>query len=302
MRVTFVVAMTLLFAFAASPDSAQGSFPGENGRFVLTWDFDAEGVGTDFLATTDKTGGDFRVLRGCSYECHHRSGDWSPNGRRLVYVNECPDCRNRLVIVRPNGSYPRVVYRAREYPLSSPVWSPDGRRIAFVEYLWSNRVGDWVSDVYIIQRDGTRLTRVTHTPRKDEYDLDWSSRNRLVFVRSCAACLKGELFTMRPNGLALRQLTDNDVADIQPEWSPGGGRLTFVRRWGEIWRMGAWGANASRIASGHSPAWAPDGSLIAFVAAADGAIHTVKPSGEDDILLGTPVQEGSIHELDWQPR
>jgi Tol biopolymer transport system component len=110
-----------------------------------------------------------------------------------------------------------------------------------------------------------------------------------------------ELFTMRPNGKALRQLTDNNVRDSEPDWGPGGGRLAFVRG-GEIWTMNASGENASSIASGHSPTWAPDGSLIAFVSAADGAIHTVKPSGEDETSIGNPTDEGRISELDWQPR
>lgn len=300
-RVVVALTMTLLFAAAAWPDRAQAAFPGENGRFVLSWTFEPpEQVTTTFLATTDNAGGDLRVLADCDYECHHRSGDWSPSGWRLVYVDESPDSTNRLVIVRRNGSHPRVVYRSGGGFLESPVWSPNGRRIAFAEYLWSERVGDWVSNIYIIQRDGTHLRKVTHTPLRSEDDLDWSSRNLLVFRRNWAARgTKNELFTIRPNGLGLRQLTDNDVGDSGPDWAPGGWRLTFVRD-GEIWKMAASGANASKIASGHSPAWAPDGSLIAFVGLA--GIHTVKPSGEDDTLIGSPVEEGSISDLDWQPR
>ena len=60
------------------------------------------------------------------------------------------------------------------------------------------------------------------------------------------------------------------------------------------------GKNAAMIAVGQSPTWAPDGSLIAYIGA-DGAIHTVTPSGEDDTLIGSPVTEGGIFGLDWQP-
>jgi hypothetical protein len=48
--------------------------------------------------------------------------------------------------------------------------------------------------------------------------------------------------------------------------------------------------------------WAPDGSVIAFMSEADGAIHNVRPSGGDDTLISSPVEEGEISELDWQPR
>ena len=303
-----VLAITLvvLFVAAVCPDRARAAFPGENGRFVLTWSTDRSGVGTEFVLTANKQGRRLDVIARCPYGCSHTAGDWSPSGRRLVYVEtsgfeECLDCVHMLVKVAPDGSHRKVVYRTSPFAvLSSPAWSPDGRRIAFAEYR-SNRPGK--SDIHVIRRDGTHLVRVTDTRRRSEDDLDWSSRNRLVFRSSRGRFRDNrfELFTMRPNGQALRRLTDNDVPDAQPDWSPGGRRLTFVRG-GEIWKMSASGENASMVATGHSPAWAPDGSLIAYVSAADSAIHTVKPSGRDDTLIGRPVPRGGIGSLDWQPR
>ena len=35
-----------------------------------------------------------------------------------------------------------------------------------------------------------------------------------------------ELYTMRPNGQDRRRLTNNHVPDTQPDWAPGGNRLT----------------------------------------------------------------------------
>jgi hypothetical protein len=54
------------------------------------------------------------------------------------------------------------------------------------------------------------------------------------------------------------------------------------------------------IATGSSPTWAPDGSLIAFVAP-DETIHTVNVSGADDTFLSSPAV-GHLWGLDWQPR
>jgi Tol biopolymer transport system component len=301
-RVLVASAMTLFFTAVASGEPAHASFPGENGRFAFSWSRDFDELSVDWVATVDKEGGDLRALASCDADCHHGSADWSPNGRRLVYVNNDYERIARLATVAPDGTHAKIIYQSQG-GLSSPVWSPDGRRIAFAESHWSASAQDWVSDIYVIRRDGTHLTRVTHTRRQSETDLDWSSRNRLVFRSSVGRFRENryELFTMRPNGTERRQLTQNTVPDSEPDWAPGGRRLTFVRD-GEIWRMDASGARASRLASGSSPTWAPDGSLIAFVSSADGSIHTVTPSGQNDTPISNPVNDGSISQLDWQPR
>jgi Tol biopolymer transport system component len=302
-RTAVAITATLVFMVVSSSDRAEASFPGENGRFLLTWGFRApEGVWTDFMATADNAGGGLRVLAGCDYECHHEWGDWSPSGRRLVYADECPDCMDRLVTVRADGSDRKVLLRSGRGFLTSPAWSPNGRRIAFIRWRWPKWASDWVSDIYVIRRDGTHLKRVTKTKRTSEAELDWSSRNWLVFRRNKGRFrqTKYELFVMRPNGNRLRRLTDNDVPEGEPDWAPGGRRFAFVRG-GDIWTAAASGRNTLRIAAGHSPTWAPDGSVIAYVGV-DGAIHTVKPSGEDDTFIGSPIAEGSISQLDWQPR
>jgi Tol biopolymer transport system component len=299
------VLLILGSAALAWPDQARASFPGENGRLVFTWHLNRV-VGTDLLATTLR-GINRRVLNHCQYGCSNNSGDWSPDGRRLVYVQECTDsfCNN-LVKIPPDGRPRKVIYEAGiDFLLSSPVWSPDGSKIAFARYRWSQRVGDWVSDIYLISRNGTGLTRLTNTPRVSEDELDWSSQNLLVFRASRGRWRENryELYTMRPNGQDRRRLTNNRLPDTQPDWAPGGRRLTFVRK-GDVWKMSASGQNASSAgaASGHSPTWAPDGSVIAFVSADDLAIHTVRPTGADDTLLGDPVNQGSVWQLDWQPR
>ena len=215
-----VLAITLvvLFAAAVCPDRAQAAFPGENGRFVLTWSTNRSGVGTEFVLTANKQGRRLDVIARCSYGCSHTAGDWSPSGRRLVYVEtsgfeECLDCAHKLVKVAPNGSHRKVVYRASPFAvLSSPAWSPDGRRIAFVEYR-SNRPGK--SDIYVIRRDGTHLVRLTNTRRSPKP----ASTGRVVTVWSSTAA-PGGAETINSNssrcgrtGKALRRLTDNDVPD-----------------------------------------------------------------------------------------
>lgn len=108
-----------------------------------------------------------------------------------------------------------------------------------------------------------------------------------------------ELFAMRPDGTDSRRLTGNAVEDSQPDWAPGGRRVVFVRG-GEVWQMAADGTDPTRLAEGHGPAWAPDGSVIAYGGGTDGLIHTIDASGADDRTVGSPVDRGTISRLDWQ--
>jgi Tol biopolymer transport system component len=315
-RLILALTTTALVVAAASPDRAHASFPGENGRFLFIVTGLAplpstvpplDPVEDDFffgnrLATANKRGRDVRLLPTC-IECEQLPGDWSPNGRRIVYAEDEAGVDVRLVTTRPDGTKRKAVYRARRGILSSPVWSPNGRRIAFVWHRYARRGRG--SDIYVIRRDGTHLTRVTRTGRNVE-NLDWSSRNRLVFHRSTgkrSAERRYEIFTIRPDGVGLRRLTHNNVPDGHPDWAPGGRTLTFVRN-GHIWTMTASGARQRKVASrGHSPVWAPDGSSVAFVSRTNGgAIHTVKPSGENETVIGQPGGGNLIAYLDWQPR
>src|SRR4029450_7144841 len=64
----------------------------------------------------------------------------------------------------------------------------------------------------------------------------------------------------------------------QPDWSPNGRRIAFVRRNGrqsDIWVMNRDGSGKRRLTpteypSEHSPDWSPDGRKIAFTSNSDG--------------------------------
>jgi len=54
----------------------------------------------------------------------------------------------------------------------NPVWSPDGARIAFD----SNVPGKLDQDIYVINADGTGLTRLTDSPGADK-NPEWQPMN-----------------------------------------------------------------------------------------------------------------------------
>jgi Tol biopolymer transport system component len=298
-RIRASIAFVVIFLAAVYSGSAAASFPGTNGRFLFSW------INTSFeddvpqLATASATGDDFHVVADCCafpfLPAEQWRGDWSPSGRRFAYGEDYDD-GGILATRRADATRRKRIWSTASF-FRSPAWSPNARRIAVVRQFFpiSRR-----ADIYVVNRDGTNRIRLTRTV-KMESGLDWSSQNRLVFVRRC------DLFKMKPNGLRLRRLTHTDSCERWPDWSPDGMSLTFERRTGgvsQIWTMRRSGANQRLVAAaGHSPAWAPDGTVIAYVSSTDRAIHTIHPSGLGDALIGNPAGNGEkIYGLDWQPR
>ena len=96
---------------------------------------------------------------------------------------------------------------------------------------------------------------------------------RIAFVSTptLADESKFEIYTMEPNGIDSRRLTDNADFDAGPTFSPDGKRIAFVsHRDGnyEIYLMNADGTNQKRLthnpAQDREPAFSPDGKRIVF--------------------------------------
>lgn len=92
-------------------------------------------------------------------------------------------------------------------------------------------------------------------------------RERLVVYTAEAAGAR-QIFTMPVRGGRPMQLTASDKAVSDPQWSPDGRRLAYVRD-DEIWVMEADGSRVTRVAGkpgeGRNPRWSPDGRRLAFL-------------------------------------
>ena len=104
-----------------------------------------------------------------------------------------------------------------------------------------------------------------------------TQHNRIVYVASKGKFRGDEIYTMAADGTDRKPLTNNEVLNLDPVWSPDGNRIAFASRMEggplnsfDIFVMDADGKHFVNLTQNprgddRMPTWSPDGRQIAFV-------------------------------------
>ena len=145
---------------------------------------------------------------------------WSPTRDEIAYLKETGYTRCDVAVTGVDFADERRVTNLRTLSVFGSVsWSPDGTRIAFVH-------GDEpdVSQLYIVARDGTDLTRLTNMP-DDVSTPVWSPDGRsIAFIHRRPTA---EMWVVGSDGTGARKLAPITLDGSAMAWSPDSAQLAF---------------------------------------------------------------------------
>lgn len=161
---------------------------------------------------------------------------WSPSGSQLAVGLRSGD-REVIAIVSPAGKVLRQVTQRTpaKTPLidSQPGWSPDGKRLTFVRQT-ADPSKDGLQALFIVNGDGTHARRLTPWALRAGHHPNWSPDGKQIMFTSNAdgadSNLPANIYSVRPNGKGLRQLTRATAGQryLSSSFAPNGRWITFA--------------------------------------------------------------------------
>ncbi len=191
----------------------------------------------------------------------------SPDGRRVAFQKDDAMWMQGL----DRGAEPvRVVDLAGATAGTHAAWSPDGKQFIISLGRRDEKRQAWVNKTVRVNVDGSDRKELT-IPALDDVQ-DWSADGRwLLTASSRNAKIGWQLYVMRPDGTAQRQITEGGNP-FYARFSPDGRRVLYTDNargdQSGIWIVDADGKNARRLLPvdrnmTSSACWSPDGKRIA---------------------------------------
>lgn len=208
---------------------------------------------------------------------------WSPVARILAYTSYRRGYADIFLAYLNEGRFETPARGSETVNNYLPAWSPDGSRLAFM----SNRDGN--PEIYVINRDGSGVRRLTNHPAGDVTPTWSPTGNQIAFTSDRGG--QPQVYIMNVDGTGLKRISSESYGD-RPTWSPAPfNEIAYTARSsaaGYDISVYDFSTGTSRritdgIGSNESPAFAPNGRHLAFVSTRKGRaqIFTIARDGRD---------------------
>ncbi len=151
---------------------------------------------------------------------------WSPDGKQIAFTSNISG-RMNIWIVGSNGGWPKQL-TVSDQRQNAPAWSPDGKWISYL----SDKDGDELWDVYIVNVKTGETKNLTLSPKTEEGRASWSPDSKKIAYdvrpKDKAAYEIDVLDISTSKTTHITQNTPEDLLNGNPIWSHDGKSLAWT--------------------------------------------------------------------------
>lgn len=234
---------------------------------------------------------------------------WSPDGKRLAYV-ELRNTEEQLFVVDANGQQGRLLVPETLGPIVYPSWSPAGDKIAFRN----------LQDLYVVDVETGEAFNLTQNTGPFPLELSISADGSMLAFNAQSdvdPTINNKLFVINADGTGLREFTLSGARSVRdPMWRPTESLILFQGSGpieGFELYLASLDGNIEKLRGqatlgAFSPAWSPDGSMIAYIAYNGHTFDALHVLAADEGLDITALElsdkaegEDAISRYSWAP-
>lgn len=155
---------------------------------------------------------------------------WSPDGRYILYIRNTS--RGRAIYKVSSSSGPEQRIAQNCYGVRNPVWSPDGSHLLYAKEIEEN--GSILIHLYSLD-SGKETVLTPNGPNRiiDSKPVFSPAGERIAFIRTDRG--EKEVFTIAPDGSAMKKVTPGGQWITDVDWSPDGRWIIYSSKEG-IWK------------------------------------------------------------------
>ena len=267
-----VVALALIAAGLVTLTSAQGGvFAGDNGLIAYT-------CGSNICTFNPSSS-----VKNPSLVANASDPTWSSDESSIAYVNST----GGITVADADGGFP---FEVRSGPASQPTFSFDGNRVAYIK---ANQIFS------VLSSNGQGELQVT-TDAGVKADPAYSPNGSKIAYASDAGGTF-HIWTTNADGSGTPQQITTGVGERTPTWSPTGSTIVYSQvGTNELFAFFS-GSAHDLLVQGTDPAYAPDGTKIAYIQKTTGKLVTIPAAVPSSPPTATVLDSSaSLSQPDWQ--